>query len=109
MPPETIARVAMMYPRNIVPESPTIQARRVSYRQKTKSVGRRIVRNEKTKTELLREASEVSVRYNFTERSQRMMRVTRLTLDVIARPLSLQLIAFITRTYQTIVTTSGIR
>ena len=49
------------------------------------------------------------MRYNFIERPAKIMHVTRLTLDVMARPLSLQLIAFITRTYHIIVAKRGTR
>ena len=93
----------------MVPASPTMQARATSNRQNTKRVGIKIVRKESTNKELFCEASEVSVRYNFIERPAKIMHVTRLTLDVMARPLSLQLIAFITRTYHIIVAKRGTR
>lgn len=109
LPPDTVARVAIIHPRNIVPASQTIQARLVSYLQKTKRVGIRIVRKDKTNSELFRAASEVSVIYSLSERSAKIIHVTSETLDVIARPLSLQLIAFITSTYHIIVTMRGIR
>ena len=108
-PPETVARVAMIKPRNIVPASPTIHSRLVSYLQKTKRVGIKMVRNERTKRELLRAASDTSVKYSFRESNAKIIQVTNETLDVIARPLSLQLIAFITSTYHMMVTIRGMR
>jgi hypothetical protein len=61
-PPATMESVAIIKPKNMVPASPTIQARRTSKRQKTKSVGIKIVRIESTKIELFSEARVVSVR-----------------------------------------------